>query len=518
MKAFAYVRTALIGASGLVAVACFISTTTRPVAVQKGGPPARLTRVPVKAHLMNGDVVMFRAGVKVGNGIATGMGERFTLTRATAQAVSSVALDSVLGFEVYERQVNPARTLLYGVMGTAATGAAIVGGSIAIFGSCPTIYADSAGIPMLQAESFSQSIAPLLAVRDVDRMSLTPDGRGVVRLSVQNEALETHHLDQLQLIEVRHDANEVALPSPIGGLMAVGSIVSAGSIRDAAGRDVSIPLARTDGVVFSSDGALLERAVAGGPTRDHLLITTAKPAGQDSVALVLRARSSLLSTAILYDYMLGRPGASALDWLGRDLSQIANVVQLATWHAEHFGMRVEVLDGERWLPVARVIAFGPVAWSDIGVVVPAVGGDSVRMRVSFTVDEFRIDRVAIAQRVRRVEPRNITAARAFDNHGVPRDDMVPMLARADDRDVETHPGDHFSIEFDVGVAPSDTRTFMLASQGYYTEWVRGKWMKTATDSLPFSPARTSMHDVLRTWQASKDTLEQHFFQRRVPIS
>src|SRR6186997_2448834 len=113
MKAFAHVRTALIGASGLVAVACFISTTTRPVAVQKGGPPARLVRVPVKAHLMNGDVVMFRAGVTVGNGIATGMGERFTLTRATAQAVSSVALDSVLGFEVYERQVNPARTLLY---------------------------------------------------------------------------------------------------------------------------------------------------------------------------------------------------------------------------------------------------------------------------------------------------------------------------------------------------------------------------------------------------------------------
>ncbi len=82
MKAFAHVRTALIGASGLVAVACFISTTTRPVAVQKGGPPARLVRVPVKAHLMNGDVVMFRAGVTVGNGIATGMGERFTLTRA----------------------------------------------------------------------------------------------------------------------------------------------------------------------------------------------------------------------------------------------------------------------------------------------------------------------------------------------------------------------------------------------------------------------------------------------------
>ena len=281
---------------------------------------------------------------------------------------------------------------------------------------------------------------------------------------------------------------------------------SAASIRDAAGRDVRAALARADGVAFSTDSAVLGRAIAGGPTQDYLLITAAKPSRTDSLALVLRARSSLLATAVLYDYMLGRPGASALDWLGRDLARIATVVELATWHAEHFGMRVDVLDGDQWRPVTRLIGFGPVAWSDIGVVVPALGSDSVRIRVSFTADEFRIDQVAVGSSVRRLEQRTVTLrTRVRQPRGAagrPGPDASRGRTIAMSRRIR---GDHFSNRVRCWSGGSGYANVHARVAGLLHQWVRGnRWHRHR--SLPFSPARTPIRNVLSTWRASRDTL------------
>ena len=59
---------------------------------------------------------------------------------------------------------------------------------------------------------------------------------------------------------------------------------------------------------------------------------------------------------------------------------------------------------------------------------------------------------------------------------------------------------------------------MVGTEGYYTEWVRGRWVQAARDSVPFSPKRTPIRDVLRTWRATRDTLEQRFFTARVPVA
>jgi hypothetical protein len=60
------------------------------------------------------------------------------------------------------------------------------------------------------------------------------------------------------------------------------------------------------------------------------------------------------------------------------------------------------------------------------------------------------------------------------------------------------------------------RTFLVAVDGYYAEWVRPDWIRSARDSLPFSPATTTQ-DVLRAWVASRESLEQRFFRDRVPV-
>jgi len=137
------------------------------------------------------------------------------------------------------------------------------------------------------------------------------------------------------------------------------------------------------------------------------------------------------------------------------------------------------------------------------------------VRLSFVTDEFRIDRVATTWDVRPVDARKIPAARVTEGGGLRRDDVRDFIRAADDRRLVTSPGDRFYVDFDVG-RQGTPRTFLVAVDGYYTEWVRPAWIRSAKDSLPFSP-NTSTQEVLRAWVASRASLEQRFFRDRVPV-
>jgi hypothetical protein len=474
---------------------------------------------PVKVHLLDGSIVVFRRGAIVERDTIHGVGERFTATLDATGTALSIPLDSVLGAEAFDQRVNGGRTVLYA--GVTAIGAvATVALLKAIFGSCPTIYSDSAGVARLEAESFSYSITPMLERRDVDRLSAQPDASGMLTLEVRNEAMETHFIDQLQLLEVRRRADEDVFPSPGGPPVAVRSSLAPSRATDRAGRDLRRVLARADESVFSTDSATLARAAAIGASaalrEDWIDVAIPRPAGRDSVALLLRMRSSLLTTVLFYDYMLERPGARSLDWVARDLSRITTLAQMGRWHAANMGLRVSVRNGDGYRQIARLADFGPIAWRSVAVVVPVTSSDSVHVRVSFLPDEWRIDQLTFAADVRRTSPRLIEPMQVITSAGAPQRAAREALATADERRLSTSPGDRMFVRYDVG-RDSTPRTFLVAAQGYYSEWVRGSWMKGPKQAHAFSPSRTAIDDVLRTWIARKDVMETEFFRTRVPV-
>ena len=505
-------------AAALIAVACVVSSDTRAHRATTDSLRGVQVLSPLKAHLRDGSIILYERGANVSAQHVTGVGMRSDAGRTQfASFTAAMPLDSVIGFEVVERRPNPARTLVYSALSGAATalGSAVL--AVVIFGSCPTIYGDSAGVETLQAESFSYSIAPLLAKRDVDRMTVQPGPDGVIRLHVRNEAMETHRLDHIEVIETRHRGDELAVPSPRGGAIAIGEWTQA-VVRDRGGRDVTGQVRDHDALFFSATDSLLDRAIAGGPTMDQLIVTVPRRSARDSVALLLRARSSLLTTSVLYDHLIGRQGPLALDWMGRELSRITSLAKLAQWYGENFGVRVEVESADGWTPVIRLMDFGPTAWRTVGLAIPATQSrdDSVRIRLTFPVDGLRIDQVAIGRQVRRVEQRRIPIGRVIDRGGALRSDMREMLANADGRDVLTSPGQQFTVEFDAGSANGMRRTFFFAGQGYYTEWVRPSWMRHE-DAAPFTGRPETMRALLRDWRDARDSLEAFFFSRRVPI-
>jgi hypothetical protein len=512
-------RTRLLRFGATVAMLSVSGCIFNKLSVEEVPRSVALTLVasPVKAHLVDGSTVVFSKGAAVGGGFVKGEGERFALGNPNAVRSEAIALDSVVGMESYQIGTKRGTTTL------ATTGTVVVAtlGTVlilkALFGSCPTFYSDSSGTQVLEAEGFSYSIAPLFEQRDVDRLRTGAASDGTVRIEVRNEALETHYINHLELIETRHRIGETVVPDQSGFPLVLGPLSPPATARDRAGRDVSRSLAIADGDIFATDARTLAAADST-DLHDYVDITVARPENADSVAIVFRLRNSLLNTVLLYEGILAGPGAASLDWLGRDMQKITNAIDIGRWYGKHMGMRISVRDGDEYRQVARFTDKGPIAFHDVAVVVPAPPGDSVRVRLSFVADDWRIDRVSIASRFSHPPIRTIPLHAVVGSDGAADSAAFASLSAADDRYLTTAPGQRFSARFTAGEIASDSvRTFLLASQGYYTEWVRGDWIDKRTSAAePFVASKASIAKAIGRWRSRQADLEHQFYSTAIP--
>jgi hypothetical protein len=473
-----------------------------------------LIRSPAKAHLRDGSVVLYRNGVLVLRDTLRGAGTRYALDGSPQELPegSRIPVDSVAAMESFHTRVNATRSIVVSVAATAAV-VGILAAAIAASNccSCPVVYSDSAGTMVLDAEPFPNSVAPLFEQRDVQRLQAQADSTGIVRLEIRNDAVETHDFNHLELLEVSHAADELVMPDwgdPGRRLVAVRGVGPVATAVDGAGRDVHAVLSAVDSLVYRTATSVIDRARIE-DFGDHIDISAPTPAGTDSAALVFTMKNSLLTTMLLYDMMLAERGWRSLDWLSNDMAQIGRAVELGKWYTTRMGMNVAVWRNERWEPVVHMPNAGPIAWRRIAAVVPVPPGDTLRVRLSFVADQWRIGSVALAARVRAVKPRHVPLTAVIGPEGDESAEALRDLRSPDARYYETHPGEHFTAVFDVGAATRTTRTFALASQGFYTEWLRTEWIRRASTTQPFQPSDSTLVAALRRWSLSKDSLERH---------
>ena len=469
---------------------------------------------PLRAHLLDGSILVFREGARFQGGFVLGEGERYAVDASFVGRVSEISLDSVAAMETYTTEIREPQS----VAATLGASAVLMGGSVllfkAIFGSCPTTYADSAGVPVLQAESFSNSVAPLLEMRDVDRLRVHPDAAGAIRLDVRNEALETHYINHLELVEVAHAADEIAVPAPFGQAYGLRDAVASVSASDRAGRDVRADVQAEDEHVYQTDASVLAAVDEADPT-DWIELTFPRPAA-DSAAVLLRLRNSLFSTVYFYEFMLAQQGARSLDWIHTGLANVSTAVEMGDYYLRRMGLHVEVWDGQTWREAGRITEVGPIAWSEVAVAFPTPPGPEVRIRLRFVADAWRIDRVALADA--RVRPtRAVPLDHVEGAPGIGDTEAAERLTRADRAYVVTYPGERFTAVFEPGPSAAPARSFFLAAQGYYIEWMRSDWLREGVAGEPFHADDATLVAALRRWQRVKPDYEAQFEQTRLPV-
>lgn len=471
----------------------------------------------VRAHLLDGAAVVFANGVLVAGDSLRGEGALWTADRTRSSPVTAVALADVAGMESYRREVDAGQTTAVSLIASIVVPVGVIAlACIAdpkCFGSCPTFYVeDSPGEFTLLAEGFSFSIAPLLEMRDVDRLSVAPGG--AVQLELRNEAFETHYVNHIELLEARHAAGSRVVPDSRGRPVAIGGLLEPRRATDRSGRDVRATLSAADASTYSTAPAVLEAADEN-DLFDTIELVFPAVAG-DSVAIAFRMRNSLLTTVLLYELMLAEPGARALDWQ-EELQGLAPAMDLVRWYAERMGMHVEVWRDGAYRPAGRIGDTGPIAWKEVALVVPAPQEDSLRVRLRFVADQWRIDQVRVGA-PERPEVSVITLAEIRDAAGEVRTDLLHRLREADEKYVEVLPGQRYTIRFDADSPDTAAeRTLLLASQGFYQEWIRQGWLLEPRSGRTFEPSDATMAEALRRYRSSRAELEERFFATRIPV-
>jgi hypothetical protein len=513
------ITAAIATAGGCVNV--FWKTEVRPLPVAT--TQQHHVQSPLKVHMHDGSTVVFRRGAVVRSDSILGAGEHFALLADTGIVVAGVRSDSVAAVEVFEGKVLSTPTALTTVAATVVGGVATVALLKAIFGSCPTVYADSAGVPTLQAEGFSYAIAPMFEHRDLDGLRVRPDSDGVIRLELRNEAMETHFINQIELAAVRHAPGELVVTDQASRPVALRDLRPLARARDRSGRDVRAALARRDSVLFSSDGALTSRATAA-DLDDWIDIDVADAELSDSIAVVLRLRNSLLNTVLLYDGMLGGP--DALDWLGVGLQRISTAIDLSRWYVRTMGMHVAVARDSGDTTTVRLNDVGPIAFREVAIVLPRPRseGGRARVRLRFVADNWRIDQVRVAGSISRPMTSWLPVARVIvpvpRNGGPAVDDprAAAVLADADERYLETRPGQRLTLEFAAPPSPADRDIeYLIAWQGWYREWIRGSWITNPVRAAPFVPGDEAVAAALRRWTQTQAEYEKAFYSSRIPV-
>ncbi len=144
------------------------------------------------------------------------------------------------------------------------------------------------------------------------------------------------------------------------------------------------------------------------------------------------------------------------------------------------------------------------------------GSDKLKVRISFVADNWRFDQVALALNSESERARTISISTASTQDG-DRPDIPGYLARADKTYLINKPQDSVTLEFDVGeVAAEQSRTFFLASDGYYIEWMRSEWL-TEEHRQKFKPGDDALLAALSIYSAKRDGLRAQFEATKIPV-
>ena len=203
--------------------------------------------------------------------------------------------------------------------------------------------------------------------------------------------------------------------------------------------------------------------------------------------------------------------------MGADLADLGSVVELGRWYRREMGLRVEVERAGAWTEVAWIRDVGPIAFEEVGIAMPVTPGAPTRVRLVFPADSWRIDALGAGTGLRRPAYRRVALAAALGRDGADIPAVRERLASPDATYLETRPGQYFTAVFRPTPAPAGTRTLLLATQGYYTEWLRPAWLRPAAPPSRFVPDSTSLGQALALWRVSRDSLERQFDATKIPV-
>jgi hypothetical protein len=459
----------------------------------------------LKAHMRDGRVyVLSRWEVDEAAGRVTGTGVLLGLDRNMLESGPvTVPIGGVALFETNVVQKSPAVAALAVITGiSAAVTGYCIANPKACFGSCPTFYVSSGERSVLQAEGFSDNIAPSLEARDVDALfRARPTGR---RLDVRmrNEALETHVVRYVRLLAAPRPEHGRVLATQTGELWQAEELSEPRACAAVEGDDCLAAVRHLDGHERFSPADPEDLAAR------ETIDLEFDPVGDGPLAVVVGSRQTLLSTFLFYPG-LAYMGRSATGWLARLESGDRDLARRATALRRVLGgIDVLVRDGhDRWQRAGELYEAGPLAVDVKMVALPPLPPGPVRVRLVATRGNWRLDYVALARLGGRVDPIRL------DPVEVRKGDRIVAVPPAG---LTTLPGDEYEFAYRLPENPERYELF-LDTRGYYLEWMRDEWLAEedpARALLLFTDPNRALRLLASAFKQKEAGMEDVFWRSR----
>lgn len=437
------------------------------------------TKPYLKAHLKNGDVYILKNSWKIDTlqNLVSGKGSHYDFNRTLLlKGEISVPIDSVAIFETNtkitdsEDQRTDLLTIIAGL--DVALGVICLSNPKACFGSCPTFYINEHdNFHYADAEGFSNAISPSMEYYDIDALNNQTIYGNEFSITMKNEALETHCVNDVKLLAYPLEEGERVYQSPTNEFYLCENNYALKSATGEEG-DVTTLLKNQDRQEFFSLSD--EKNLS---SKEEILLTFDNVERTDKLGLILNFRQSLMTTYFIY---------SAMGYMGDQVGDIFAQMEINndTKTKLENGIKKELgnIDiyawddkNETWELQDGFYETGPIAFNRQFIPLKTTSQNStVRIKVILNKGLWRMDYIALTNIKDKVEAIEITPNQIL-NKGI-KDQKALSNIKNIDKHLVSMPGSEYKFNFELPSSDTEYELF-LYSKGYYLEWMREHWLK-----------------------------------------
>lgn len=473
----------------------------------------------LKAHLKNGDICILSDTwtIDTVNNQVSGSGQKFDFNRNRVfEGELSIPIDDVAIFETNTKLVKPeagrvaALSIMAGV--DVIIGVFCIINPKACFGSCPTFYMNEHdNFHYADAEGFTNAISPSMEYSDIDALNNKTLSENTFSVTMKNEALETHCVNEVKLLAYPRNENERVYQSPANDFYLCENIYKVSKASADEG-DITMLLNHDDKIErFSlSDPNNLH-------SKEEIYLDFDNVDDTDELGLILNFRQTLMTTYLFY---------SAMGYMGDEVSDKFAMLETDPDMRDKFDATSKLMGGidvfawnehgNEWQFQGSFYETGPIAINKQFIPVSNIASDArVRIKLLLNKGLWRIDYGALTNIINQVEPLEFKPDNILSK-GKPNPEALKKINDPENYLISM-PGDEYKFCFTLPDENADYELF-LYSKGYYLEWMREHWLKDKDlkklAQMVYSP-QSFLKAVAQDFKIYESSMEQAFWNSRI---
>ncbi len=436
------------------------------------------TKLYLKAHLKNGDVCILRdtwIADTITNKLS-GTGQRFDFNRNMSfEGAITIPFDSISIFETNSKINNAESEKLAGLGILIGIDVALAAICISYpkycFGSCPTFYInENDNFHFSNAEGFSNAISPTMEYFDIDALNNEKIDNRIFSITMKNEALETHCVNDVKLLAYPRNGNERVYQSPKNNFYLCENLYKA-NLAKVGNKEITSLLKSDDRSEYFS-----KAEVENLKNKEEIYLTFENVKLNNDLGLLVNFRQTLMTTYFIYN---------AIGYMGDEVSDIFAKFESNNNMSKNLkdGIKNELGDidiyvwnnqKKSWEYQDSLYETGPIAINRQILPLKNTGNNStINIKVILNKGLWRIDYLALTNIIKQVTPIEIEPSGIL-NKG--REDVRALYSIIDtNKYLISMPGSEYRFNYILPLESQDYELF-LSSKGYYLEWMRKEWL------------------------------------------